>query len=162
MELAYAGLHQLCAPVLDRVDGLPGPQRDALRTAFRLSTGPAPDRFRVGLAILSLLADLAEEQPLICLIDDAQWLDRISAQTLAFVARRLLAEPIAVVFAIREPADEEDLTGLEDLWVRGLSDGDARTLLDSEITGPMDERVGTGSSPRRAATRSRCSSCRVC
>ena len=141
MELAYAGLHQLCAPVLDRVDGLPGPQRDALRTAFRLSTGPAPDRFRVGLAILSLLADLAEEQPLICLIDDAQWLDRISAQTLAFVARRLLAEPIAVVFAIREPADDEDLAGLEDLWVRGLSDGDARTLLDSEITGPMDERV---------------------
>jgi DNA-binding CsgD family transcriptional regulator len=141
MELAYAGLHQLCAPILDRVDGLPGPQRDALRTAFRLSTGPAPDRFRVGLAVLSLLAELAEEQPLVCLVDDAQWLDRISVQTLAFVARRLLAEPIGVVFAVREPADGEELAGLEDLWVRGLSDSDARTLLDSEVTGPMDERV---------------------
>jgi DNA-binding CsgD family transcriptional regulator len=141
MELAFAGLHQLCAPVLDRLDRLPAPQRDALRIAFRLSTGAAPDRFMVGLAMLSLLADLADEQPLVCLIDDAQWLDRISAQTLAFVARRLLAESVAVVFAVREPSDEDDLAGLEDLWVRGLSDGDARALLDSQLTGPMDDRV---------------------
>jgi DNA-binding CsgD family transcriptional regulator len=141
MELAFAGLHQLCAPVLDRLDRLPGPQREALRIAFRLSTGPAPDRFLVGLAALSLLADLAEEQPLVCLIDDAQWLDRVSAQTMAFVARRLLAEPLAVVFAVREPSDENDLAGLEDLWVRGLSDDDARALLDSQLTGPLDRRV---------------------
>ncbi len=101
MELAFAGLHQLCAPMLDHLDHLPGPQRDALSTAFGLSDGGAPDRFLVGLAVLSLLADVAEERPLVCLIDDAQWLDQASAQTLTFVARRLLAEPIALVFAAR-------------------------------------------------------------
>src|SRR5919198_1447615 len=93
MELAFAGLHQLCAPMLGRLRHLPSPQRDALNTAFGLSAGPPPDRFLVGLAVLNLLADAAEEQPLICIVDDAQWLDRVSAQTLAFVARRLLAEP---------------------------------------------------------------------
>ena len=104
MELAFAGLHQLCAPMLDGLDALPGPQRDALRAAFGLQDGDAPDRFLVALAVLSLLAEAAEAQPLVCLVDDAQWLDRASAQTLAFVARRLLAERIAMVFAVREPS----------------------------------------------------------
>ena len=103
MELAFAGLHQLCAPMLDRLERLPDPQRDALRTAFGLSAGPAPDRFLVGLAVLSLLSEVAEEQPLICLVDDAQWLDRASAQVLAFVARRLAAESVGLVFAARDP-----------------------------------------------------------
>src|SRR5947208_2355643 len=103
MELAFAGLHQLCAPMMGHLDRLPGPQRDALSVAFGLSTGSAPDRFLVGLAVLSLLAEVAEEQPLVCVVDDAHWLDRVSAQTLAFVARRLLAERVALVFAVREP-----------------------------------------------------------
>ena len=141
MELAFAGVHQLCAPLLARVGGLPPPQRDALGTAFGLSDGAPPDRFLVGLAVLTLLADVAEEQPLICLIDDAQWLDRVSAQTLAFVARRLLAERVAVVFAVREPSEEHELDGLEEMVVRGLSDSDARALLDSVIVGPVDDRV---------------------
>ena len=106
MELAFAGLHALCAPMLGRLEHLPGPQRDALSTAFGLSAGPPPDRFLVGLAVLSLLADAAEEQPLVCIVDDAQWLDRVSAQTLAFVARRLLAERVGLVFALRESGDE--------------------------------------------------------
>src|SRR3982751_905442 len=105
MELAFAGLHALCAPMLDRLQHLPSPQRDALSTAFGLSAGPPPDRFLVGLAVLTLLADAAEEQPLMCIIDDAQWLDRVSAQTLAFVARRLLAERVGLVFGLREPCD---------------------------------------------------------
>jgi DNA-binding CsgD family transcriptional regulator len=140
MELAFAGLHLLCAPMLEHLDRLPAPQRDALRIAFGLSTGDPPDRFLVGLAVLSLLADVAEEQPLVCLIDDAQWLDRVSAQTLVFVARRLLAERIAVVFAVREPSDDQ-LAGLPELAVRGLRDGDARALLDSALAGRLDERV---------------------
>ena len=94
MELAFAGLHQLCAPMLDRLDRLPGPQRNALATAFGLMAGPAPDRFLVGLAVLSLMSEVAEERPLVCLVDDVQWLDRASAQALAFAARRLLAEPV--------------------------------------------------------------------
>ena len=102
MELPFAGLHALCAPMLGRLGRLPGPQRDALSTAFGLDAGPPPDRFMVGLAVLSLLADAAEEQPLMCIVDDAQWLDRVSAQTLAFVARRLLAERVGLVFAVRE------------------------------------------------------------
>ena len=141
MELSFAGLHQLCAPMLDRLDRLPDPQSDALRTAFGLSTGEPPDRFLVGLAVLSLLAEVAEDKPLICVIDDAQWLDLISAQTLSFVARRLLAERVALVFAVREPSDGFELAGLPELAVRGLADGDARTLLDSVIVGPVDERV---------------------
>ena len=104
MELPFAGLHQLCAPMMGYVDRLPGPQRDALTVAFGLSAGSAPDRFLVGLAVLSLLAEAAEQQPLICVVDDVQWLDRVSAQTLAFVARRLLAERVAVVFAVRGQA----------------------------------------------------------
>ena len=141
MELAFAGLHQLCAPMLDGLDGLPGPQRDALRVAFGLQDGAAPNRFLVALAILSLLAEAAEVQPLVCLVDDAQWLDRASAQALAFVARRLLAERIAMVFAVREPSDVDELTGLPELVVGGLADDDARWLLASALPGRLDEHV---------------------
>src|SRR6201991_4360314 len=107
MELPFAGLHGLCAPMLDRLGRLPEPQRDALSTAFGLSAGPPPDRFLVGLAVLGLLADAAEERPLVCIVDDAQWLDQVSAQTLAFVARRLLAERVALVFALRGSLGEQ-------------------------------------------------------
>jgi DNA-binding CsgD family transcriptional regulator len=139
MELAFAGLHQLCAPMLDRLQALPVPQRDALRTAFGMSAGPAPDRFLTGLAGLSLLSQVAEEQPLVCLIDDEQWLDHASAQVLAFVARRLGAESVGLVFAARVPSSE--LAGLPELVVRGLPEADARALLDSALTGPIDGRV---------------------
>src|SRR5580700_10360912 len=139
MELAFAALQQLCAPMLDKLAGLPDPQRDALGVAFGLKTGAAPDRFLVGLAALSLLSEVAEQQPLLCVIDDAQWLDRASAQALAFVARRLLAEPVALVFAAREPGEE--YRGLPRLPVGGLREGDARELLSSVIGGPLDERV---------------------
>ena len=139
MELAFAALQQLCAPMLDKLAGLPDPQRDALGVAFGLSTGPPPDRFLVGLAALSLLSEAAEQQPLLCVIDDAQWLDRASAQALAFVARRLLAEPVALVFATHEPGEE--FRGLPELPVGGLRDGDAQELLSSVIRGPVDERV---------------------
>ena len=117
MELAFAGLHQLCAPFVDRLDRLPGPQREALGTALGLREGDAPDRFLVGLAVLSLLSDAAEERPLICVVDDAQWLDGASAQALAFVARRLGAESVGLVFAVREPAGEQHLEGLPELVV---------------------------------------------
>ena len=140
VELAFAGLHQLCAPMLAGLGHLPAPQRDALATAFGQSAGPAPDRFLVGLAVLSLLAATTEDRPLMCVVDDAQWLDRVSAQTLAFVARRLLAEPVALVFAVRDGTSDE-LNGLAELAVRGLPDGDARALLDSVIRGRLDERV---------------------
>jgi DNA-binding CsgD family transcriptional regulator/tetratricopeptide (TPR) repeat protein len=139
MELAYAGLHQLLTPMLDRLQRLPGPQRQALRTAFGLSSGPAPDRFLVGLATLSLLADVAEEHPLVCLIEDEQWLDRASAQVLAFVARRLVAESVGLVFAARVPSGE--LGGLPELVVEGLPEADARALLDAALTGPLDAQV---------------------
>jgi DNA-binding CsgD family transcriptional regulator len=141
MELAFAGLHALCAPMLDRVGHLPDPQRDALNTAFGLRAGPPPDRFLVGLAVLSLLADVAEEQPLMCIVDDAQWLDRVSAQTLAFVARRLLAERVGLVFALRESGHEEELEGLPELVIEGLPADDARRLLDATIPGRLDARV---------------------
>lgn len=141
MELAFAGLHQLCAPVMDGVPRLPGPQRDALGTAFGLSAGNPPDRFLVGLAVLSLLSDVAVVSPLICLVDDGQWLDRVSAQVLAFVARRLMAERVAVVFAVRDLNDSPELVGLPDLVVGGLRDSDARVLLESSVAGRLDERV---------------------
>jgi len=139
MELAFAGLHQLCGPMLSRLDRLPGPQREALRTAFGLAAGPAPDRFLVGLAVLSLLSEVAAERPLMCLVDDQQWLDSASAQALGFVARRLAAESVVLVFAARDPGDE--LAGLPELAVEGLADGDARALLDSVLAGPLDARV---------------------
>jgi DNA-binding CsgD family transcriptional regulator len=139
MELAFAALQQLCAPMLDRLDRLPAPQRDALGVAFGLCAGDAPDRFLVGLAVLSLLAEVAEEQPLLCVVDDAQWLDRASAQALVFVARRLLAEPVALVLVTRDPRDE--LEGLPRLVVEGLRNGDARALLNSALGVPLDEQV---------------------
>jgi DNA-binding CsgD family transcriptional regulator len=139
MELAFAGLHQLSAPVLDQLDALPAPQRDALRTAFGMSAGPAPDRFLIGLAGLSLLSHAAAGQPLLCLVDDHQWLDRASAQILAFAARRLGAEAVGLVFATRDPGG--DLAGLPELPVTGLREADARLLLDAALTGPIDARV---------------------
>jgi DNA-binding CsgD family transcriptional regulator len=139
MELAFAGLHQLCAPMLDHLDGLPVPHGEALRTAFGIRAGAAPSRFFIGLAVLGLLSEVAGERPLVCLVDDQQWLDRASAQVLGFVARRLAAEPVGLVFAVRDPG--EDLAGLPALTVRGLRDGDARALLDSVLTGPLDARV---------------------
>ena len=139
MELPFAGLHQLLAPMLDRVEHLPVPQGDALRTAFGLSPGRAPDRFLIGLAVLSLLSDVAEEQPLICVVDDEQWLDRASAEALALVARRVEAESVGLLFAVRAPSD--DLTGLPELVVEGLREDDARALLDSVLTAPLDSRV---------------------
>ena len=139
MELAFAALQQLCAPMLGKLEGLPDPQRDALGVAFGLNTGAAPERFLVGLAALGLLSEVAEQQPLLCVIDDAQWLDRASAQALAFVARRLLAEPVALVFATREPG--EQFRGLPELLVGGLRDAEAQELLSSVIKGPIDERV---------------------
>jgi DNA-binding CsgD family transcriptional regulator len=141
MELPFAGLHALCAPMLGRLRHLPTPQRDALSTAFGLSAGSTPDRFLVGLAVLSLLADAAEEQPLVCIVDDAQWLDRVSAQTLAFVARRLLAERVGLVFALRGSGEENVLEGLPELVIDGLAADEARMLLDVTIPGPLDERV---------------------
>ena len=141
MELAFAGLHQLCAPMLDGLVRLPGPQRDALDTALGLGSGAAPDRYLVGLAVLGLLSEASADRPLVCLIDDAQWLDRASCQVLAFAARRLLAEPVAMVFGVREPSDERDLVGLPELVVRGLRDVDARALLDSLTPGGLDPRV---------------------
>ncbi len=140
MELAYAGLQQLCAPFLDRLERLPGPQRDALGTAFGLRDGDAPDRFLVGLAVLSLLSDIAEQQPRVCVVDDAQWLDAASAQALAFVARRLGAEAVGLVFAAREPG-ERHFDGLPELSVVGLDDREARELLATVVAGPLDERV---------------------
>jgi DNA-binding CsgD family transcriptional regulator len=139
MELAFASLHLLCGPLLDRLEGLPGPQRDALGIAFGLREGAAPDRFLVGLAVLTLLSEVAEERPLLCVIDDAQWLDRASAQVLAFAARRLLAEPVGLVFAAREPG--EQFRGLADLEVRGLPDQDARGLLRSVVRFRLDEQI---------------------
>ena len=141
MELPFAGLHQLCGPMLGGLARLPPPQRDALRTAFGLSTGAQPDRFLVSLAVLSLLSDAAEERPLLCLVDDAQWLDRSSAQVLAFVARRLQAESVVLLFAKREPGELDGLAGLPDLPLRGLPDDSARELLASAIGGPLDDRV---------------------
>src|SRR5690348_16702588 len=139
MELAFAGVHQLCAPLLAQLEGLPVPQRDALGVAFGLREGGAPDRFMVGLAVLTLLAEAAEDRPLLCLVDDAQWLDRASAQVLAFVARRLLADPVGLIFAARDPG--EQLGGLPDLEVRGLGNEDARGLLHSVVRARLDEQV---------------------
>ncbi len=139
MELAYASLHQICASMLGGLGGLPGPQRQALEIVFGLSAGAAPDRFLVGLAVLSLLSEGDGKRPLLCVVDDAQWLDHASARTLSFVARRLVAERVGMVFATREPGD--DLQDLPELEVSGLREGDARTLLDSTVRVVLDERV---------------------
>ena len=139
MELAYAGLHQLCRPMLDRLALLPAPQQEAASSAFGLAGGRSPDRFLVGLAVLSLLSEASEQAPVLCVIDDAQWLDRASAQVLAFVARRLLAERVGLLFATRER--NEDLQRLPELLVEGLADADARALLASVLLLPLDEGV---------------------
>ena len=139
MELAFASLHQLCGPLLDRLDRLPAPQRQAMDIVFGMNAGGAPDRFLVGLAVLSLFAAVAEERPLLCVVDDAQWLDQTSGQTLAFVARRLLAEPVGIVFGAREPGEE--LRHVPELEVRGVRDGDARALLSSAVRFKLDEAV---------------------
>src|SRR4051812_16725184 len=141
MELPFAGLHRLCAPMLAQLDALPDPQQTALRISLGLSSGDAPDRFLVALAALSLFAEVAEERPLLCLVDDAQWLDAATSQVLGFIARRLLAESVAIVFPVREPSDERDLADLPGLSLGGLQDDDARALLSSVIPGRLDDRV---------------------
>ncbi len=141
MELAYSGLHQLCGPMLDDLERLPAPQRSALATVFGMSAGAAPDRFLVGLATLTLLAEAAELQPVLCLIDDAQWLDQVSADILAFVGRRVLAERVALVVAVRTGTGDGVLADLPELTVHGLDDDDARTLLLENVPGPLDTAV---------------------
>jgi DNA-binding CsgD family transcriptional regulator len=141
MELAYAGLHQLCAPMLEQLGALPQPQQSALRVGLGLAPGDPPDRFLVALATLGLMAATAEERPLFCIVDDFQWLDDASARALGFVARRVLAEPMALVFAVREPSGERQLAGLPELPLQGLADVDARALLATVVPGPIDERV---------------------
>jgi DNA-binding CsgD family transcriptional regulator len=142
MELAYSGLHQLGTHMLDRLDRLPDPQRNALAIVFGLTEGSPPDRFLVGLAMLSLFADAAEERPLVCIVDDAHWLDRASTQVLGFVARRLLAERVAIVCAARAGMGDHVLAGLPELSVRGLAERDARALLLDHVYGPVDPAVG--------------------
>jgi DNA-binding CsgD family transcriptional regulator len=141
MELAYAALHQICLPLLEGVERLPAPQRDALGTAFGSGAGRGPDRFLVGLAVLTLLSEAAEAEPLLLLVDDAHWLDRSTAQALSFVARRLQAESVAILFAAREEGAADELAGLPELRLGGLSDADARDLLEAPSVGPLDERV---------------------
>jgi hypothetical protein len=142
-QLGFAGLHQLCAPVLDRARTLPEPQQAALEVAFGLRVGVVPDRFLVGLATLNLLAEIAEDAPLLCLVDDAQWLDHVSSQVLAFVARRLEAEQLAMVFALRESTDGDKglFAGLPELRLSGLGETEARELLAAEVRAPLDDRV---------------------
>ncbi len=141
MELPFAALHQLCAQTIERAGALPPPQRAALDVAFGLSTGEPPDRFLVSLAVLSLLSEVAADRPVLCLIDDAQWLDRTSAQVLAFIARRLGRDSIGLVFGIRDPDTATVTTGLPQLAISGLSDADGRALLASALPGRLDERV---------------------
>ena len=141
MELPFAGIHQLCAPMFARLDALPTPQRDALSVALGLSSGDPPDRFLVALAVLSLLSAVAEERPLLALVDDAQWLDDASDQVLGFVARRLLAEQVAIVLAVREPGTRREFEGLTELPLGGLDERDACALLAKAIPGRLDERV---------------------
>lgn len=143
-ELAFAALHQVCTPILDRRARLPGPQQEALGTAFGLSAGSPPDRFMVGLAVLGLFAEVAHERPLLCVVDDAQWLDHASAQVLAFAARRLLAESVAMIFALRDTQEQAELSefaALPQLEMTGLPDDEARELLASAHPGPIDDRV---------------------
>ncbi len=141
MELPFAGIHRLCAPMVDQLDGLPPPQQVALRVALGLVAGDAPDRFLVALGLLTLLAEVAESQPLLCVVDDAQWLDAASRQVLGFVARRLLAEPVAIVFAVREPSTVGEFAGLPEMLLGGLDDEDARSLLATVIPGGLDAHI---------------------
>ncbi|MGE0298323.1 MAG: AAA family ATPase [Pseudonocardia sp.] len=142
-EFAFAGLHQLCTPVLERAGVLPEPQQAALGVAFGMREGAAPDRFLVGLAVLNLLAEVAEDGPLLCVVDDAQWLDQASAQVLAFVARRVVAERMALVFALRDLDDAvtDPFDGLPELRLGGLGESDARALLAAALRVPLDDVV---------------------
>jgi DNA-binding CsgD family transcriptional regulator len=130
--------------MLGRLEALPPPQRAALGVALGLASGPSPDRFLVALAALSLLSDVASERPLLCFVDDVQWLDEASAQVLGFVARRLLAESVAIVFAVREPSAEGELARLPELRLGGLEKDDARALLATVIAARLDEHVLDG------------------
>jgi len=141
MELPFAGIHQLCSAMPDRLEALPGPQQDALRVALGRAAGEVPDRLIVGLAVLSLVAAVAEERPLLCLVDDAQWLDAASSQVLGLVARRLRADAAALLVAVREPATARDFDGLPELRVGGLEQSVARRLLEGVVAGRLDDRV---------------------
>ena len=140
-EMPFAAVHQLCRPMVGQLAAIPGPQQDAMNVAFGLAAGNPPDRFFVGLAVLSLLTEVAAEQPLVCLVDDAQWLDEASSQVLAFVGRRLLAEAVVLVFAVREVAAERLFPALPALTIEGLAVEDGRALLTTVVPGHMDERV---------------------
>src|SRR5262249_31474594 len=133
MELPFAGIHQLCAPLLDQLDALPQPQRDALNVTLGVASGEGPERFLVGLAVLRLLSAAAEARPLLCLVEDAQWLDDASGLILGFIARRLLAESVVIVVTVREPDTRHDFRGVPELLLRGLPEEDARTLLGRAI-----------------------------
>ncbi len=141
MELPFAGLHRLCAPMLDKLDALPDPQQNALGVSFGLASGDAPDRFLVALAALTLFAEVAGERPLLCVVDDAQWLDGATSQVLGFIARRVLAESVALVFTVREPSNDRELADLPELSLGGMQDDDARALLAAVIPGRIDDRV---------------------
>src|SRR6201996_4776077 len=141
MELAFAGIHQLCGMMLDRLDALPAPQRDALRVALGLAVGEVPDQFLAGVAVLNLLAAEAEDRPLLCLVDDAQWLDAASSRIVGFVARRVRAESVAIVVAVREPAAAPDFDGLPELRLEGLAAGDARALLRGVVSGRLNSAI---------------------
>ncbi len=141
MELPFAGLHQLCGPMLAHVVALPDPQQDALRVALGLMAGDAPDRFLVALATLGLLAEVAQKRPLLCVVDDAQWLDAASGQVFGFVARRLLAESVLMLFAVRDPSEDQHLAGLAEMRLSGLADDDARAFLVAAALGRVDTRV---------------------
>jgi hypothetical protein len=167
MELPFAGVHQLCALMFARLDALPKPQRDALGVALGMSDGEAPDRFLVGLAVLSLLSGEAEERPLLCLVDDAQWLDQASALTLAFVARRLRAESVGIVFALREPDTGRDLVGLPELpWSRPeltrpgsvgvATDAPRVSLREHSMNHPTEQRGSDGRTRRRDSSSPGC------
>jgi DNA-binding CsgD family transcriptional regulator len=141
MELPFAGIHQLCVPILDQLDALPELQRDAMSVALGLAAGDVPEQFLVGLAVLNLLSAAAENRPLLCLVEDAQWLDAASGMILGFVARRLLAESVAVVVTLREPYTGRDYDGLPSMVLAGLAEEDARTLLTRAVPGRIDDRV---------------------
>src|SRR5262245_31141562 len=141
LEMPFAALHQLCGPMLGGIDALPGPQQQALQVAFGLAAGTAPDRFLMGLAVLGLLAEAAVERPLVCLVDDAQWLDELSRQVLAFVGRRLQAESVVVLLAVRESEDDRAFPALNALTLEGRRDKDARAPLTAAVPGRLDPQV---------------------
>lgn len=141
LEMPFAALHELCGPMLGQVDALPEPQQRALRVSFGLAIGNPSDRFLVGLAVLALLAEVAAEKPLVCLVDDAQWLDEPTRQVLAFVGRRLRAEALLLLFGVRETGSERLLPDIPSLTIEGLVEEDARALITASVHGQLDSRV---------------------